>query len=154
MPDTQYDATHTTHDSALAKMEHNAAMEVHGTVAVPEESDIETKTYVVPMVPVTPEMGLARCVTLNSNNQWLELVPRNPKRRNAVVLAVDNDVYLCSSREIAAQVAGSATSGLAFYLPKSIAVPILSQAPYWVACTTTASNSRVSVMVNDDSELA
>jgi hypothetical protein len=138
----------TTQDSHLEKM---ASNEAKNTI-VPEIEESATDTFVVSVRNETPALGTAYAVTLSSNNEWLELLPRDLNRRNAVILAEDNDVYICSSREVAAQVAGGTSSTLAFYLPKQIVLPINSRAPFWVACTTTSGNSRVSVMVNKDSE--
>jgi hypothetical protein len=140
----------TTYDSHLANLDSHEAKAQPG--GIPEIEEPATDAYVVSVRNETPALGTAYCVTLNANNEYLELVPRDPNRRNAVVLAVDNDVYICSSREVAAQAAAGTTSTLAFYLSKGIAVPIDSKAPYWVACTTTSGNSRVSVMVNKDDE--
>jgi hypothetical protein len=148
----------TASDSHLAKLESNAAKEaqhledLRETQQLPEVEETATGTFLVSVRNETPALGMAYCVTLSSTNEYLQLVPRDPSRRNAVVLPVDNDVYICSSREVAAQVAGSTTSTLGSYFPKGIAVPIDSRSPYWVACTTTASTSRVSVLVSKDSE--
>lgn len=98
----------------------------------------------------TPALGTARAVTLSANNPYVLALPQDPMRRNATLLAVDNDVYVTSSREIAMEVNGSATATDAFYLPKAIPLPITSKAAFWVACTTTATSSRVSVLVTKD----
>lgn len=140
----------TASDSHLEKMASNAAKNQPAELPVIEETATGFDT--VSVRNETPALGRGFCVALSSANTYLELVPRDPNRRSAYVLAVDNDVYICSSREVAAQVAGGATSNLAFYLPKSVVVPIDSKAPYWVACTTTGSTSRVSVLVNKDNE--
>jgi hypothetical protein len=139
----------TASDSHLEKMASNATK---NQAELPEIEETATDTFVVSVRNETPALGTAYCVTLSANNEYLPLIGRNPRRRNAFVWAIDNDVYLCADRQTAAQVAGSTTSGLAAYLPKDMVVPIDSKAPYWVACTTTESNSRISVMVNEDDE--
>ena len=95
-----------------------------------------------------PQAGTARCVVLSANNPWLPLLAQDPTRASAVILAVDNDVYICQSRDIAMQIAGSANGTDGFYLPAGIGIPVDNQGPYWVACTTTATSSRVSVIIS------
>ena len=100
----------------------------------------------------SPALGSAHCVALSSNNTVRPVLPQDPRRRRAVLLAVDNDVYLASSLETAQAAEGATTSTFAFYLPKSIPVPITSKAAFWAAASTTASTSRVSVLVEKDDD--
>jgi hypothetical protein len=95
-----------------------------------------------------PAVGMARTVTLGGTNPVLPLLPRDTSRRSATVLAVDNDVYLSNDPGQATTAAniGAATASGVFYLPKGIAVPWQSTDQLWAGVTTTATNSRVSVM--------
>lgn len=101
--------------------------------------------------PEAPDTGSGRTVTLSAANPVLPILGQDGQRRSAVVIAVDNDVYLATDLNAAQQAAGVATATGAFYLPKGIPVTIAMQGQVWAACTTTASNSRVSVLVSKDS---
>lgn len=98
----------------------------------------------------SPAMGYAQCNSLGSANQVVLILPQDPLRRNALVLAVDNDVYLCSSKETAQAAAGVTTSSAGFYLPKSILMAVPSKGAVWAAITTSSGTSRVSVFVARD----
>jgi hypothetical protein len=111
-------------------------------------SGIDPADYAVHVRQEMPETGVARCIKLSSANPWLPLLPQDPNRQSAVILAIDNDVYICSSLETAMLSAGAATYAHAFYLPAGTPIPISNRGAYWVACTTTASTSRVSVLIN------
>ncbi|HEX5494522.1 MAG TPA: hypothetical protein VFX70_08135 [Mycobacteriales bacterium] len=102
--------------------------------------------------PQAPDTGIPKTITLSEAYPVAQLLPADPQRRVAIVLAIDNDVYLTKAQGPAADAAGSATSGgPLFYLPKGIVIPISDQDKYWVAATTTSSTSRVSVLVSRDS---
>lgn len=100
--------------------------------------------------PEAPDSGTARTVTLSPAYQVARLLPADPQRRGAVVLAVDNDVYLTQSEGLARDVAGGSSALQAFYLPAGIGIPIANQGQYWVAATTAATSSRVSVLIDRD----
>lgn len=97
---------------------------------------------------LAPETGTARTITLSPNNPVLPLLPRDTTRRSAVVLAVDNDVYLSSDpgQATTAAASGGATAEGVFYLPAGIALPWQNTDQLWAAVTTTGTSSRVSVM--------
>jgi hypothetical protein len=95
---------------------------------------------------LAPDIGVARTVTLTANNPVLPLLPRDTTRRGAVVLAVDNPVYIATDVNLAQQAVGSATSTQAFFLPVGVPVPVPYTAELWASATTTASSSRVSVI--------
>lgn len=101
--------------------------------------------------PEPPDLGTARTITLGPANPVLRLLGRDGQRRGAVVLAVDNDVYLSNDHGLARDVAGGTAAEGVFYLPAGIAVPVDFQGELWAACTTTATSSRVSVLVTKDS---
>ena len=54
--------------------------------------------------------------------------------------------------EMAEAAAGSATSVTAAYLPACIGIPIDNRSAWWAAATTTATNSRVTIIVSKDEE--
>jgi len=123
---------------------------------VMEEQGFEEEMVITPVEItgdvkiVSPAMGYAQCNLLGSANQVMLILPQDPLRRNALVLAVDNDVYLCSSKETAQAAAATTTSSAGFYLPKSILMAVPSKGAVWAACSTTAQTSRVSVFVARD----
>jgi hypothetical protein len=95
---------------------------------------------------LAPDTGIAITVTLTANNPVLPLLPRDTTRRGAVVLAVDNPVYVAVDANLAKQAAGSASSTQAFYLPVGVPVCVRNTAELWASATTTGTASRVSVM--------
>ena len=107
--------------------------------AAPETFDINVRVD-------SPEHTNPYCVSLSSKNTSLLLLPHDPKRVIAQVLAPDNDVWICGSQEIAQAVEGATTGSSAFYLPKGVVLPISGKGAVWAACTTTASVSRISVL--------
>jgi hypothetical protein len=107
---------------------------------------------VVPVAEALPELGRGYVVTLSAANPVLPLLPQDPKRRSAVILAPDNAVYIASTKEAALGVAGTAAGTGAFYLPAGLAIPVPNKAAWYAAATTTASQSRISVLISLDSE--
>jgi hypothetical protein len=110
----------------------------------------------VPVVAVAeqpPALGRGYVVVLSDSNPVLPLLPQDPNRRSAIVLAIDSDVYICASRDDAAAAAGGTSGTSAFYLPAGIAVPVQNRAAWYAAATTTAAGSRISVMISLDGEL-
>ena len=132
-------------DTARRMAEHNPDEDM--PVA---ETDTLIKGRPVAVDSIPPENGLATVVVLNSANPVLQLLPRDTTRRSAVLLAVDNDVYISTSPSVANAAAASDGTSFegAFYLPKGIGVPWQSTAPLWAAPTTLASSSRISVMAS------
>lgn len=98
-----------------------------------------------------PDLATARTVTLSSANPVAPLVPRDDQRRAAVVIAVDNDIWISANEGTANDLAGTSGAGSAFYLPAGIGFPFDTRAQLWVACTTTSASSRVSVFTTRDS---
>lgn len=140
----------TTHDSHLAKLEHVAQQD--GGPVDPVDVALPEPFVAIPVRDEAPALAVARCVNLGSANPVRLLLPQDPRRRRAVVLAIDNDVYVASSLELAQAVEGAATGSDAFYLSKGVPLPVTTKAALWVACTTTGSASRVSVLVEKDDE--
>lgn len=110
------------------------------------QQDYLVKGRPVAVDVLAPNTGIAVTVTLTANNPVLPLLPRDTTRRSAVVLAVDNPVYIAVDANLAKQAEGSATSTQAFYLPVGVPVPVSNTAELWASATTTESSSRVSVM--------
>lgn len=100
-----------------------------------------------------PALGRGYVIVLGPANPVLRLLPQDPQRRSAVVLAVDNDVYIGDSKEnvTAAQAAGTAGT-TAMYLPAGIALPVSNKAAWYAGATTTGTSSRVSVLISLDNE--
>jgi hypothetical protein len=94
------------------------------------------------------EIGMARTVTLGVSNPALPILPRDLTRRDAVILAVDNDVYLSNDpgQVMTAVATGGATATGVFYLPAKIAIHWNTTDQLWAGATTTASTSRISVL--------
>ena len=99
-----------------------------------------------------PDLGGAWVVTVSSSNPVAQLLPKDAQRRSAVVIAVDNDVWISYSQGTASGLAGTSTGGSAFYLPAGIGIPIDSRQQVFVS-STSASASRISVIVARDSAL-
>lgn len=101
--------------------------------------------------PEAADTGTVRTVTLGVNNQVLRIVGRDSLRRSAHIIAVDNPVYLSGNLGVAQDAAaGEVTEGVG-YIPVGMVVPVPSQAEMYIAATTTATPSRVTVIVAQDS---
>lgn len=114
------------------------------------QQDYLVKGKPVAVDSLAPEIGGARTVTLSANNPALPLLPRDTTRRSAVILAVDNDVYLSNDpgQAMTAAASGGATAEGVFYLPAGIGLPWQNTDQLWAAATTTGTSSRVSVMAS------
>lgn len=115
------------------------------------DNDGPVKYQAIRTRPEPPDLGTARTITLSAANPVLMLLGQDAQRRGAVVLAVDNDVYLSSDQGLAWQSQGGASAEGCFYLLKGVPVPVDAQAPLWAACTTTAASTRISVLITRDS---
>lgn len=149
MNEFQITAPHpgSARDMSLQNQGHVTPIMVRDELQVPEEK------FVVPVEVVrqeSPDFGYPQCVLLNANNQVRLMLPQDPLRRNALVMAIDNDVYLCGSLETAQAAAGAATNTIGFYLPKNILMAVPSKGAVWAAATTSSGNSRISVFVSRD----
>jgi hypothetical protein len=109
------------------------------------------KVRAVRTVVESPDLGGTPSVVLSSGNPVLRLLPRDSHRKAAVILAIDNDVYLTTDEGLARTLQGNATGAGGFYLPAGTPIPVTDTAEWWAAATTTATTSRVSVMVNRES---
>jgi hypothetical protein len=154
---TTPEMTHTPHPGSRLDSVATAAAQTAPT-SVPDEqvgTVSGTFDFVVPTAEVLPALGRGYVVVLSAANPVLRVLPQDPLRRGAVVLAIDNDVYLGSDLDGVQQAAGGTAGTTAGYLPAGIAVPI-SAKNTWFAGATTASNvttsSRVSVWIFLDDE--
>jgi hypothetical protein len=93
-----------------------------------------------------PTLGTAITVTLNSANPVLQALPKDTTRRGAILIAIDNPVYLTTKQNDATTAEGTADATLAGYLPVGVPVPVPFTDAVWVAATTTATQSRVTVL--------
>lgn len=112
--------------------------------APPEIGDLYVKTE-------APEhASMFTKVVGTAGTAYDQLLPQSPSRRRATVLALDEPVVLCSSRELAQDPRNPATAaGLpagGFVLPAGIPVVVEARGLVWVAATS-ATAGRVSVIV-------
>lgn len=98
-----------------------------------------------------PDLGIARTITLSASQPSAPVLPRDDQRRSAIVVAVDNAVWVSFNEGTAQDLAGTAGAGGAFYLPANLCIPVLCKGQVWMSATTVASTSRVSVMAFRDS---
>ena len=118
-----------------------------------EDAPVPDSPYTAVRVrPEAPDLGGAYVVTVSSSNPVAQLLPKDAQRRSAVIIAVDNDVWISYSQGTAAGLAGTSTGGSAFYLPAGIGIPVDSRQQVFVS-STVSSSSRVSVIVSRDSAL-
>lgn len=139
----------TARKQAAAEQDQLARYETAGAAG----EDAAGQPY--PAIRVRPEAadtGTARTITLSPTYQTARLLPADPQRRMAVIIAVDNDVYITQSEGLAHDVAGNANGMQAAYLPAGIGIPISDQGQYFVAATTAATSSRVSVFISRDTK--
>lgn len=97
----------------------------------------------------TSDEAVYRTTTLPPS-QARQLVPQDPHRYLFYVLAVDNPVVLCATKELAQDAANQATGVPAptgFYLPAGIPVPLRSKGLVWAANTSASATSRISVII-------
>lgn len=82
----------------------------------------------------------------------VRILPTDPMRRNAIVMAIDNPIVLCQTQELAQAAANTATGTpypTGFYLPSSgnNAVPLRARGEVWAANTSASATTRVSILV-------
>lgn len=95
---------------------------------------------------IAPALGGFATVALSAANPVRPLLPQDPHRRIAWVLAVDNPVVICTTLELAQQAAADgATTVAGSVIPAGQGFPVYCRSACWVAATTIASASRVSV---------
>jgi len=103
--------------------------------------------------PESADIGNVRTITLSAQYPVARLLPADPMRRSAVILAVDAAVYVTNDEGLARD-AGmniSTTQNQIGYFPAGIPLPIANQKEYWAIATTVAANTRITVIINKDS---
>lgn len=103
----------------------------------------------IPVLAVNGDEGVYSTMSLAASG-IRQLLPQDPQRYRAVVLAIDQDVVLCATKELAQAAANTATSvpyPTGFYLSKGIPLTIQNKGLIWVANTSTGTATRVSVVV-------
>jgi hypothetical protein len=141
-----------TEDSLTAKQAEVTGQQGQGPALDPVELAIPEPLVAVPVRDEPPDQGIGNVVTLSAANPVLQILPQDPRRRGAVILAVDNDVYLSHSRDLAAFAQGANTGTQAAYLPAGIGIPVSSRNAWYVAATTLLTSSRVTALVYKDDE--
>jgi len=137
-----------THDSHLAKM---AGAPAPSGPADPVDAALPELYPAISVRNESPALGIGQCISLSSSSGTVKLVlPQDPRRRHALLLSVDNDVWIAGTKEVAQAAEGSTAGSYCFYLPKGVPVPIINKGAWYAAATTTASVSRISVMVDKD----
>ncbi len=139
-----------TEDSHLAKQASQALPSGDGPASENYDATLPEAYPPVSVRNESPAIGIGQCVSLSSAESVKPVLPQDPHRRHALLLAVDNDVWIAGSKEVAQAAEGSTAGSFAFYLPKGVPVPVINKGAWWAAATTTASVSRISVMVDKD----
>jgi hypothetical protein len=136
----------TTNDSHLAKMASNEAKQPD----LPEAEDYVTKNYIVPVrQDSADQVTYFTAVVATGTNPVALLLPRDPNRYRATIMAIDEAVVLAATRDQAGNSANTVTNVPApqgFYLPVSIPVTVYAKGPCYVGATS-ATPTRVSVTV-------
>jgi hypothetical protein len=136
----------TTNDSHLAKMASNEAMQPQ----LPEVEDYVEDTFLIPVRQDSADLTTYfTAVAATGTNPVLLLLPRDPMRFRATIMAIDEPVVLANTKDLATNAANAVTNvpnPTGFYLPVSIPVVIMSKGPCYVAATS-ATPTRISVAV-------
>ena len=147
-----------TDDSLLAKAD-EAAQRDQGPAFDPVELAIPEPLVAVPVRDEPPAQGTGRTQSLSPNRLVLPLLPQDPRRRRAVVVAVEKPVVVCQSLELAQAAAGSANTAAieGFYLPVNTPLVLINKAAWWVTYTTTdapagGAVNHVSILVEKDDQ--
>jgi hypothetical protein len=134
--------------------------EMHEQASVPAEKSIPEYRGPMPLstLPVAnqgADAGTFKTVVLSSANPYKMALPEDNTRRVARIIAIDNPVVLCHSENQAQDPSNEVTSvpqPNGGYIPTGIVVPVTSHSVVFVACTTTASESRVFVSIERDGD--
>ena len=110
------------------------------------DTDTLIKGKPVAVDNLLPPLGTAITVTLNSANPVLQALPKDTTRRGAILIAIDNPVYVNTKQSVVTTAEGSTSSTFAGYLPVGVPVPVPFTDAVWVSATTTATQSRVTVL--------
>src|SRR5690348_14961377 len=112
---------------------HAAAAAAHAASGMTASGDAPpaAATRPVPVREALGDIGSARVIVLGAQQPQRQLLPRDITRRSAVIIAVDNDVYITPDEGTASGIAGTATAITGFYLPKGTPIPVVSTAEFW-----------------------
>lgn len=117
-----------------------------------KNAELEAQSVSMGPVPVRvdiPEGAVYRTMALNGGGVR-QLMPQDPWRERALVLAIDEDVILCATKELAQDAANQVSSvpyPTGFYLSKGIPLPLRNKSLVWVANSSSGTATRVSVVV-------
>jgi len=147
-----------TEDSHIAKQAEIAARDP-APIPDPDASAIPEPFPVIAVRDEAPAQGIPRTVGLSANRPVLPLLPQDPRRRRAVIIAVEKPAVICPSVDLAVAVNGAANTGSieGFYLPVNVPIVWTSKSAEWVTFTTTdapgaGATNHVSVLVEKDDE--
>ena len=73
------------------------------------------------------------------------MLPRDDQRRSALIVAVDNAIWVSFNEGAAQDLQGTSGAGGAFYLPANLCIPVLCKGQVWMSATTVASTSSAHV---------
>lgn len=148
-----------THDSALAKQAEATSRQQAQAGNDPVEMGLPEPFMAIPVREESPAQAVPRTVSLSASNPVRALLPQDPRRRRAVVLAVEKAAVICGSVDLAQTANGAANTGgiEGFYLPSGQQVVITAKSAFWVTYTSTdapgaGATNHVSVLVEKDDE--
>lgn len=148
-----------TEDSYLAKQAEAAQMPGPGQLPDPVEMALPEPVGAIPVRDEAPAQGTGRTQGLSANRPVLPLLPQDPRRRRAVILAVEKPAVVCQSLELAQAANGQPNTASieGFYLPVGVPLVLVNKAAWWVTYTSTdapgaGATSHVSVLVEKDDE--
>lgn len=147
-----------TDDSLLAKQAE--AAQLPGQLAFdPVEMGLPEPLVSVPVRDEPPAQGTGRTQGLSLSRPVLMALPQDPRRRRAVLVAIEKPAVVCQSLDLATQANGSPNTGSieGFYLPVGVPLILVNKAAWWVTFTTTDAPgagvvNHVSVLVEKDDE--
>lgn len=139
------DYIHIPHPGGSVDMTHRADMAATDGVAIPVNEPSPVGGFVVPVRQDNPEECIPRTVQLGaSNNTYLPLLPMDMQRRRAVIVPVNNDIWISENKDRASQAAGinpSTGYSMAAHIPSGTNLVVESRGELWVSSTTAATTS-------------
>lgn len=130
--------------AAAQAMPEAAAVELHQTDLASVQPDMRP----VPVQSVAAEESVPRTLVLQPN-QARQLMPQDPARQSAVILAVDADIVICDTKDLASSPDNQLASlpyPTGFYLPKGVPLPTRNRGLLWAVNTSSTVANRVSVL--------
>jgi hypothetical protein len=149
---TEPDILHTAHPgSRIAAAASAAGQEAPPVPAVPH-IPWAPPVEAVPVRVKAAEEGTGRTMVLQPA-QARQLLPQDPERARALLIAVDNPVVLCATKELAQAADNQITNvpyPTGFYLPVGVPVAWQNKGLWWAVNTSSSAASRVSVLVEHE----